>query len=137
MRILYTLLVVLIFVSCSKDDATINSESFSPAVSATQEINATVNSEFPYELPLSSSDIEIQKQAAHFALSKIGIDAKKGTTVYQYLPEKGFTGTDEVTLKQVQTSVNYSHDGSSGCNNMDMSQKVTKASYIRIKFSVN
>ena len=136
MRILYTLLVVLILVSCSKEDAVISSGNPNPYISATQVVNATVNSDLTYELPLSSSNIEIHKQAAHFTLSAIGVDAKKGTPVYQYLPAKGFTGTDEVTLKDVQTSVNYAHEGGS-CHNMDMSQTVTKTSFITIKFKVN
>ena len=137
MRILYTLPAVLILASCSKEDAVISSVTSAPAVSATQVVNATVTADNTYELPLTSSAIEIHKQAAHFTLSAIGTDAKKGTAVYQYLPAKGFTGTDEVTLKDVQTSVNYSHDGSGGCNNMDMSRTVTKTSFITIRFKVN
>ena len=136
MRILCTLLVVLILVSCSKEDAVISAANPGPSVSATQVINATVNSELTYELPLSSPDIQIHKQASHFTHSAIGVDAKKGTPVYQYLPVKGFTGTDEVTLKDVQTSVNYAHEGGS-CNNMDMSQTITKTSFITIRFKVN
>ena len=136
MRIIFTLLIVLILVSCSKDDAVIASGNPNPTVSATQVINATVNSDFTYELPLSSSGIQIDKQASHFSLSAIGVDAKKGTTVYQYLPSKDFSGTDEVTLKDVQTSVNYAHEGRS-CSNMDMSQTVTKTSFIKIRFTVS
>jgi hypothetical protein len=136
MRIIYTLLILLIFVSCSKDDAVISSGDPTASVSATQVVNATINSDFTYELPLSSPDIQIHKQAEHFTLSKIGVDAKKGNTVYQYVPVKGYTGTDEVTLKDVQTSANYAHEGGS-CHNMDMSQTITKTSYIRIKFTVN
>lgn len=136
MRIIFTLLVVLILVSCSKNDAAIAPGNPNPTVSATQVINATVKSDFTYELPLSSSGIQIDKQASHFSLSAIGVDAKKGTTIYQYLPAKDFTGTDEVTLKDVQTSVNYAHQGSS-CRNMDMSQTITKTSYINIRFTVS
>ena len=136
MRIIYTLLVVLIFVSCSKDEAVITSGNPNPSVSATQVINATVNPGITYELPLTSKDIQIHKQALLFSLSEIGTDAKKGTKVYQYLPSKDFTGTDEVTLKDVQTSTNYAHQGGS-CSNMDMSQTITKTSYITIRFKIS
>src|SRR5215211_7683555 len=98
MRIVYTLLVVLILASCSKDDAVIASaEPETNAASAIQVIDATINTGFTYELPLPSPDVEIHKQASHFSLSEIGVDAKNGTKVYQYLPSKDFTGTDEVT----------------------------------------
>lgn len=136
MRIIYTLLVVLILASCSKEDAVISSGNPNPAINAAQVINAAVNSDFTYELPLTSPGIQIHKQASHFSLSAIGVDAKKGNAVYQYLPAKGFTGTDEVTLKDVQTSVNYAHEGGS-CHNMDMSQTVTKTSFITIRFTVS
>jgi hypothetical protein len=136
MRIVYTLLVVLILASCSKDDAVIASAQSTSNVSATQVIDATINSGFTYELPLPSPDVQIHKQASHFSLSEIGVDAKKGTKVYQYLPSKDFTGTDEVMLKDVQTVTNYAHDGG-GCSNMDMSQTVTKTSFIKIRFTVN
>ena len=139
MRIIYTLLVVLIFASCSKKDAVVSvNASPTPSVSAAQIINAAINSDFTYELPLPSSNIEIHKQASHFSLSEVTVDAKKGVTVYQYLPAKDFDGKDEVTLKDVQTSTNYSHDdGNGGCRNMGDMQPVTKTSYITIKFTVS
>jgi hypothetical protein len=135
MRIVYTLLVVLILASCSKDDAIVASAEPNSNVSATQVINATINPGFTYELALPSPDVQIHKQASHFSLSEIGLDAKSGTKVYQYLPSKDFSGTDEVTLKDVQTVTNYAHEGGS-CRNMDMSQTVTKVSFITIRFTV-
>jgi len=139
MRINFTLpvLVMSMFIvcaSCSKDEAVISANP-NPSVSATQVINATINSENKYELPLTSPDVQIHKQASHFSLSSIGVDSKNGMTIYQYLPAKGFTGTDEVTLKDTKTYLSYSNGG--GCNRDDMSsQSVTKTSFITIKFSV-
>jgi len=134
MRLIYTLLAVLIFASCSKKDAVVSGNP-NASVDATQIINATINTDFTYELPLpSSSDIKIHKQASHFSLSTIGIDSKNGNKIYQYLPEKGFTGTDEVMLKDTRTYHNYMDGG--GCNNMSDAQNVTKTSYIKIKFSI-
>ena len=135
MRIIYTLLAVLIFASCSKKDAVITGDPNPSITSATEVVNATINSDFTYELPLPSPDIQIHRQAAHFTLSEIGIDAKKGTSVYQYLPSKDFTGTDEVTLMEVKKSTSYAHEGGS-CRNMDP-QTVTKTSFITIKFIVS
>jgi hypothetical protein len=141
MRIAYTLLVVLILASCSKSDAVISgnpaTQDLRPSGSETEVINATITSDFTYELPLSTTNIQIHKQAAHFTLSEIGVDAKKGTPVYQYLPAKGFTGTDEVTLKDVETYESNSHDGGD-CHNMDDGQqRAIKTSFIKIKFTVN
>ena len=134
MRLIYTLFAVLIFASCSKKDAVVSGNP-NASVDATQIINATINTDFTYELPLpSSSDIKIHKQASHFSLSTIGVDSKNGTKIYQYLPEKGFTGTDEVMLKDTRTYLNYMDGG--GCNNMSNAQNVTKTSYIKIKFSI-
>jgi len=133
MRLIYTLLAVLIFASCSKKDAVVSGNP-NASVDATQVINATINTDFTYELPLASTDIKIHKQASHFSLSTIGVDSKNGTKIYQYLPEKGFTGTDEVTLKDTRSYVNYMEGG--GCNNMSDAQNVTKTSYIKIKFSI-
>ena len=136
MRLIYTLLAVLIFTSCSKKDAVISANP-NASVDATQIINATINTDFTYELPLSSPDITIHKQASHFTLSAIGVDSKNGKKIYQYLPEKGFTGNDEVVLKETQTYLNYM-EGGRGCNNNNMSnaQNVTKTSFIMIKFSI-
>jgi len=134
MRLIYTLLAVLIFASCSKKDAVVSGNP-NASVDATQIINATINTDFTYELPLpSSSDIKIHKQASHFSLSTIGIDSKNGNKIYQYLPEKGFTGTDEVMLKDTRTYHNYMDGG--GCNNMSDAQNATKSSYIKIKFNI-
>jgi len=133
MRLIYTLLAVLIFASCSKKDAVVSGNP-NASVDATQVINATINTDFTYELPLASTDIKIHKQASHFSLSTIGVDSKNGTKIYQYLPEKGFTGNDEVTLKDTRSYVNYMEGG--GCNNMSDAQNVTKTSYIKIKFSI-
>jgi len=134
MRLIYTLLAVLIFASCSKKDAVVSGNP-NASVDVTQIINATINTDFTYELPLpSSSDIKIHKQASHFSLSTIGIDSKNGNKIYQYLPEKGFTGTDEVMLKDTRTYHNYMDGG--GCNNMSDAQNATKSSYIKIKFNI-
>ena len=133
MRLIYTLLAVLIFASCSKKDAVVSGNP-NASVDATQIINATINTDFTYELPLTSPDIKIHKQASHFSLSTIGVDSKNGTKIYQYLPEKGFTGTDEVMLKDTRTYHNYMDGG--GCNNMSDAQNATKSSYIKIKFNI-
>ena len=133
MRLIYTLLAVLIFASCSKKDAVVSGNP-NASVDATQIINATINTDFTYELPLTSPDIKIHKQASHFSLSTIGIDSENGNKIYQYLPEKGFTGTDEVMLKDTRTYHNYMDGG--GCNNMSDAQNATKSSYIKIKFSI-
>ena len=134
MRLIYTVLAVLIFASCSKKDAVISGNP-APAAQATQVINATINTDFTYQLPLTSPDYQIHKQASHFSLSSIGVDAKNGMTVYQYLPAKGFTGIDEVTLKETKTFTSY--EGESGCRDMSAPQHITKTSFTTIRFSVS
>ena len=137
MRITYSLLVVLILASCSKEDVVISANP-APSVNATQVINAIVNADFTYVLALTSPDVTIHKQALNFSLSEVTTDAKNGTNVYQYLPLKGFTGSDEVTLKEVKTYTSYSDmDEGGGCNNMGSPQTTSKTSFIKIKFTVN
>jgi hypothetical protein len=136
MRLIYTLLAVLIFTSCSKKDALVSGNpNPAPAADATQVINATINTDFTYQLPLTSPDMQIHKQAAHFALSAIGVDSKNGMTVYKYLPAKGFTGSDEVTLKETTTYTSYSEG--EGCRDMNSPQNVTKTTFVKIRFTVN
>ena len=138
MRLIYTLLVVvLIFASCSKKDSIVSGNPTAAAVDATQVIDATINTDFTYQLPLTSPDMQIHKQAAHFELSAIGIDSKNGMTVYKYLPAKGFTGNDEVTLKESTTYTDYNYSEGGGCRDMNGSQNVTKTSFVKIRFTVN
>jgi hypothetical protein len=131
MKLISTLLVVLLLASCSKKEAVI-SNTQNTSVEAAQVINAAINPSSIYELPFSSTDVEIHQQASHFTLSAIGVSAKNGMTVYQYLPEKGFTGTDEVTIKETKS---YNGEGG-GCRNSSGMQSTTKISYTKIKFSV-
>ena len=135
MRLIYTLFVVLIFASCSKKDAIVSGNPTAAAVDATQVIDAVINNDFTYQLPLTSPDVQIHKQAAHFELSAIGIDSKNGMTVYKYLPAKGFTGTDEVTLKETTSYTSYSER--EGCRDMSGTPNVTKTSFVKIRFTVN
>ena len=133
MRLIYTLLIVFLFASCSKKDS-VYSNAQTTSVEAIQVINATISPSHAYELSFSSPDVLIHKQASHFSVSAIGVDAKNGMTVYQYVAEKGFTGTDEVTLKETKSYVSYSEGG--GCRNSSGMQSATKISYTKIKFSV-
>jgi len=135
MRLIYTVVAVLIFASCSKKDAVISGNP-ATAVQAAQVINATINTDFTYQMPLTSPDYQIHKQASHFSLSSIGVDAKNGMTVYQYLPAKGFTGIDEVTLKETKTFTSYEGEGG-GCRDMSSPQHITKTSYTTIRFNVS
>lgn len=135
MRLNYALIVVLISASCSKKDAVISGNP-TTSFQATQIINATINTDFTYQLPLTSPDFQIHKQASHFSLSAIGVDEKNGMTVYQYLPARGFTGIDEVTLKETKSFTSYEDEGR-GCRDMSYPQKNTKISFTTIRFNVS
>lgn len=136
MRINFTLSATLlgmslICASCSKKAQ--QEMVLSPSAPAAQEIVASVSSDAFYELPVTSEDVKIFKQASHFEISDISVDTKSGVLKYIYSPVKGFTGSDEVTLKDTRT---YASVSNGGCNNRDDGYQETSTSYVKIKFTV-
>ncbi|MBL7700312.1 MAG: hypothetical protein JNK79_19260 [Chitinophagaceae bacterium] len=140
MRINFTsaavaLSMTVICLSCSKSaqqNMVLTPSSPSPHV--VKELNASLTPDGIYELVVPSEDVQIHKQAVHFELSLIGVDAKNGSTKYKYVPAKGFTGNDEVTLSETRyTSV------SGGCNynEGEMTMRgVKNTTFTLIKFTV-
>lgn len=129
--ILFSLLIVN--QSCSKE---------SPDKIATpvpdETINAVVAADNAYVLNVNSLEsVSINKQAAHFTVSQTEVDAKNGTPVYKYIPEKNYTGNDEVVLRTSKTTY-VSGGNSSGCNGGNNSHASTSTSYynVIIKFTV-
>lgn len=123
----------LFSISCSKTSQ--NEMVLTPAPpQAAQQITASVSSDAFYELPVTSENVKIHKQASHFEVSDISVDAKTGVLKYYYSPVKGFIGTDEVTLKETRT---YASVANGGCNNgSDDGSMQTSVSYVKIKFTV-
>lgn len=137
MRITSTLpaLVMGMAVFCMSCSKTSQQEMvLGPATPATQVVNASVLPDGLYELPVSSENVKIYKQAVHFELSVVGEDPKNGMIKYKYAPSKGFTGTDEVTLSETKT---YTSVGN-GCNyDGDMQSGThTSTTFTKIKFTV-
>jgi hypothetical protein len=135
MRHIYTLLAVLMFVSCSKSDEMVMRNT-APEVSATKVINASVVAGAEYQMPVTSSTLKIFKQATNFEVSTVGVDAKTGLTVYKYIPAKGFTGNDEVTLSDSKTSVSTGSGCSRSATEGYQMPSTTTTTYIKIKFAV-
>jgi hypothetical protein len=121
--------LLLLATSCSKQHPSDFSNRQQPP---TQIINATVSLTSPYTLNVSTlGTVSISKQAAHFATSQTGVDAKDGIPVYTYIPESGFAGSDEVEL--TSTTITYSNGG--GCRGGNTSSSYNSA-VIVIKFTV-
>jgi hypothetical protein len=120
--------LLLFTISCSKQPP---AEIEKPAPVET--INAVVSPGNPYILNVSGySNVIISQQAARFAVSKTEIDAKDGVLIYKYIPENGFSGSDEVRL--LTSSTTYSNGN--GCNGGG-SYARTYSSTIVIKFTVS
>lgn len=138
MRQIYYLLAVSFLVSCSKSDQMVATSNASQ-VNMTKVIDAAVVGGVEYQLPVSSSNMKVYKQASYFEVSSVGVDAKTGITVYRYLPAKGFTGTDEVTLSDSKTSLN--NDNVSGCrhnsSSMGSQMVTTTTTFVKIRFTVS
>lgn len=129
--ILFSLLIVN--QSCSKE---------SPDRMATpvpdETINAVVAADNAYVLNVNSLEsVSINKQAAHFAISQTEVDAKNGTPFYKYIPEKNYTGNDEVVLRTSKTT-SVSGGNGGGCHGGNNSYASTSTSYhnVIIKFTV-
>lgn len=123
----------LLCISCSKTSQNDMVLSQSPAPAA-QVLTASVSAEGFYELPVSSQNVKIHKQASHFQVSDITPDAKSGVLKYYYSPAKGFIGSDEVTLKETRT---YAAVSNGGCNNGgDGGSTETSVSYVKIRFTI-
>lgn len=122
--------LLLLVTSCSKQSPSDFGNRHQPAA---QIINATVSVTSPYTLNVSTlGNVNISKQATHFATSQTGVDAKDGILVYKYIPENGFTGIDEVELTATITT--YSN-GNGGCRG-GSGNTSSYTSVINIKFTV-
>ena len=137
MRINFTLPAMVlgmavICMSCSKTSQ--QEMVLSTASPAIHEVSASVSPDGLYELPVSTENVKIYKQAAHFEVSIIGVDAKNGMIKYKYAPSKGFTGSDEVTLSETKTFTSVG----GGCNYDGEMQPDTHTSttFTKIKFTV-
>ena len=132
MRVIYTLLLVLIFAACSKDEQMISAPPTS-STNATKIVDADVTVDGEYILPLNPGAVRIHKQASFFAVSTIGIDSKTGVNVYRYVPAKGFTGSDEVQISETKS---YSSINPNGCSYDAEEVKAITTSYTKIRFTI-
>lgn len=123
--------LALIGASCSKTSQ--QEMVLRPASQSMQEISASVSSDAFYEMPVTSENVKIHRQASHFEVSGISVDTKTGVLKYIYSPVKGFTGSDEVTLSETKT---YASVSNGGCNNGDDGYQQTSTTFVKIKFTV-
>lgn len=101
-------------------------------------IHAVVAADNAYVLNVNSLEsVSINKQAAHFTISQTEMDVKNGTPVYKYIPEKNYTGNDEVVLRTSETTYLSGGNGG-GCHGGNSSHASTSTSYynVIIKFTI-
>lgn len=123
--------VLLVNQSCSKESP----YRMATPVIPDQTINATVLTNNAYVLNVNSiAGVSINKQATHFTVSQTEVDAKNGTPVYKYIPEKDYAGTDEVVLRTSTTTCGSGSTG--GCSGGNSNHASTSYSSIVIKFTV-
>ena len=97
-----------------------------------QLVNAVVPSGQTYVYSvIAGSSVSINKQASHYQVSET-TPASDGSISYTYVPLKGYTGADEVTL--TQTILSTVHGGS--CSGHGGGESVTTVNTIVIKFDV-
>lgn len=136
MKKLYLFLIVLsgiiILPSCSKQSAHDLVAPVSPNI-----INATIAPNQSYQLTINSSgNVNIEKQALHYAISKAEPDAKTGKMMYQYLPAKDYTGKEEVVLSS-KIFVGSSGGGRCNSNNNSSSAETGYATtYTTIRLNI-
>jgi hypothetical protein len=125
-----TLLCFLLFVqSCSKK----SQDSFASAAQPDDLITASVNSGETYTLMVASSGtLTVTRQALHFQLSATTTD-ETGAVLYKYMPQAGYSGSDEVALMYSPAAAPTEHNG--GCQSH--SSDITTSNRITVKFSVN
>lgn len=90
-------ILALTTVSCSKEahDETTRQQAVVPQV-----IKADVSVGQTYVLNMGAgTTASIVTQAQHYQLSEVAT-APNGGSIYKYIAQKGFAGTDEVTLQQ-------------------------------------
>jgi hypothetical protein len=100
-------------------------------------INTTIAPNGNYQLSLEGvDDVNIEKQALHYVVSKTEFDAKTGKLIYRYTPVKDYTGRDEVVLSR-KSFVGASAGGR--CNtysNNGSSETGYATSYITIRLNI-
>ena len=125
-----TLLCFLLLVqSCSKK----SQDSVAPATQPDDLITASVNSGETYTLMVASSGtLTVIRQAMHFQLSATATD-EKGSVLYKYTPQAGYSGSDEVALAYSPAAAPSENNG--GCQSHG--SDVTTTNTITVKFTVN
>lgn len=102
-------------------------------VDSPQTVTATVPAGQTYTMTMATESVAtISRQASHYERSEI-LRSLDGSTVYQYVAAKGYTGADEVTLQQSITSATPG----GGCSgSYGSAQATTTYKTIVIKFDV-
>jgi len=127
-----TLLCFLLLVqSCSKN----SQDSVAPATQPDELITASVNSGETYTLMVASSGtLTVIRQAMHFQVSATTTD-EKGSVLYKYIPQTGYSGSDEVALMYSPAPAAASNQNDGGCqshgSDMGTSNRIT------VKLTVN
>ncbi|MEP6583948.1 MAG: hypothetical protein ABJA90_06765 [Ginsengibacter sp.] len=132
---IFLLCMMILFQSCSKPSV---NELIAPASSNV--INAKIIANQTYTLNISSMpNVNVEKQASHYKISKTGTDEKSGQPVYQYQPAQDFKGSDEIVLSSKVTV--YSTDNRSGCSSSHVNDNAVSVSYstsyTTIRFTVS
>ncbi len=125
---------LFLFQSCSKESKSPVIPPASPSV-----INATITPNQTYLFNISSAgNVNIEKQASHFKVSKTGTDEKNGQLVYQYIPAQDYSGQDEVVLSS--KVIVYSGGSTSGCSSSHVNDNTPATgyttTYTTIRFTV-
>ena len=91
-------------------------------VSVTKTINVELksNDTYSYTIPHAGDAddmMQIVQQAVNYSVSKITADAS-GNTLFEYVPAKDFSGTDEVRISNVEEHHDSYHGGGNhgNCN---------------------
>lgn len=130
------LCMMIVFQSCSKQSTGQMVAPVSPNI-----INAKIAPNQLYTFTVNKSgNVNIEKQASHYKISKTCPDEKSRQMIYQYLPAQDYTGIDEVVLSSKSTIISFGNSG--GCNSSSSYTNVSgttsyTTSYTTIRLTIN
>ena len=107
--LLFAAVVFLAASSCKKEHQTITQ---------TINVNLKLNASYSYTVPQAgdADDVmQITQQAMHSSVSKVTPDAD-GNVLFEYVPAKDFSGTDEVRISNVEEHGGGHHGNCDGGN---------------------
>lgn len=124
--------MIVFSLSCKKESR----DNLVPSTSG-ETINVRIAPNQSYEKDFTNAGtVSIVKQATHFSVSETIMNIESSGQVYEYIPAKDFTGTDEVLLMANKSEESHFVNDSGGCGNSSAYTTSIGTKYTTIKITV-